>query len=90
MKTSNRRAYFSLAWIGILTVSFLTLNPLFAQDIAASAATAEGFEGLQYNPAAVDAGRSLSAAFVGACGAADQYSTRTWASPASSRSRARR
>jgi len=74
MKTSNRRAYLSLAQVGILTVSLLTLNPLFAQDIAASAATAEGFEGLQYNPAAVAAGRSLGAAFAGTCGAADQYS----------------
>ena len=74
MKTSNRRAYLSLAWVGILTVSLLTLNPLFAQDIAASAATAEGFEGLQYNPAAVAAGRSLAAAIAGTWGAAEQYS----------------
>jgi protease-4 len=55
---------------GVLVGFLFTVNPLLAQDIAASAATAEGFEGLQYNPAAVAAGRSLdlglSSVFVGA------------------------
>jgi protease-4 len=73
MKTVNRRAYLLLAWVGILAGCFLTLKPLFGQDIAASAATAEGFEGLQYNPAAVAAGRSLGAAFSGTYGASDRY-----------------
>ncbi|UCF96316.1 MAG: S49 family peptidase [Spirochaetaceae bacterium] len=44
-------------------LAFVTVNPLSGQDLAASAATAEGYEGLQYNPAALAAGRSLGAGF---------------------------
>jgi protease-4 len=71
MKKNNRRAYPLWLDIGLLVFSLLTVDPLVGQDIAASAATAEGFEGLQYNPAAVAAGRALAAAFSGVCGGAD-------------------
>jgi protease-4 len=46
---------------------------VFAQRAAASAATAEGYEGLQYNPAAVATGRSLAAAFAATYADQDEY-----------------
>jgi protease-4 len=63
MNNGNRGASLLLVMIGFLAGSLGTVSPAFGQDIAASAATAEGFEGLEYNPAAVAAGRSLAAAF---------------------------
>jgi protease-4 len=60
--------------VGILAASLLTVDPLLGQDIAASAATAEGAEGLQYNPAAVAAGRSQAAGFSSVYAGAEQYS----------------
>ena len=74
MKKANTGASRFLLGIGMLIALLLTVDPLVGQDIAASAATAEGFEGLQYNPAAVAAGRSPAAGFSGLFSAAEQYS----------------
>jgi len=63
MKKRNRGASLFLVWVGVLVGSLGVANPVPGQDIAASAATAEGFEGLEYNPAAVAVGRSLAAGF---------------------------
>jgi protease-4 len=69
-----RGAALLLVWIGILAVSLLTVDPLLGQQIAASTATAEGFEGLEYNPAAVAAGRSLGVGFSTIYSGAERYS----------------
>jgi protease-4 len=67
MRELHCRAFLFLVWV-------IVVNPLFGQDITASAATAEGFEGLQYNPAAVAAGRCLAAGFSSVYGPNDRYS----------------
>jgi protease-4 len=74
MKRGNTVASRVFLWAGILAAFLFIEDPLAAQDIAASAATAQGFEGLQYNPAAVAAGGSLAAGFSGIYNAAGQYS----------------
>ena len=74
MKKVNTGASQVFLWVCILAAFLLTLDPLAGQDIAASTATAEGWEGLQYNPAATAAGRSMTAGFAGLFSAAEQYS----------------
>jgi len=77
MNKGYRGAALLLVWIGTLAVSLLTADPLLGQQIAASTATAEGFEGLEYNPAAVAAGRSLGMGFSSIYSAAERYSFAT-------------
>ena len=74
MNKGYRGAAQLLMWIGILVVYFLPVGPLLGQEIAASTATAEGFEGLQYNPAAVAAGRSLGTGFSSIYSGTERYS----------------
>jgi len=74
MNRRYRGAARCLLLAGVFAGFLLTVNPVIGQDIAASAATAEGFEGLEYNPAAVAAGRSLAAGLSGVYGGTDQYS----------------
>jgi protease-4 len=50
-----------------------SVHPLFGQDLPASTATAEGFEGLVYNPAAVAARRSLVAGCAATFAGPDAY-----------------
>ncbi|MBN2553647.1 MAG: hypothetical protein JXB06_12800, partial [Spirochaetales bacterium] len=63
MKRRHPGAFFFLALAIAAACSILPAAAVFAQDTAASAATARGFEGLEYNPAAVAAGRSEAVGF---------------------------
>jgi protease-4 len=54
-------------------IFFISVNPLFSQDVPASAATAVGFEGLRYNPAAVAVQRSLAARLGTTFSGSDEY-----------------
>ena len=58
----------------LFCIFLISVNPLFSQDIPASAATAVGYEGLLYNPAAVAVHRSLAAGLGTIIGESDQYS----------------
>ena len=53
---------------------FISVNPLFSQDVPASAATAVGYEGLLYNPAAVAVQRSLAAGLGTVVSGSEEYS----------------
>jgi len=53
--------------------AILACAPLFGWDTAASAASAEGFEGLEYNPAAVAAARSVAVGLAAGFGGSDDY-----------------
>ncbi len=58
----------------LFCIFFISVNPLFSQDVPASAATAVGSEGLLYNPAAVAVQRSLAAGLGTIVSGSDQYS----------------
>ena len=58
----------------LFCIFFISVNPLFSQDVPASAATAVGYEGLLYNPAAVAVHRSLAAGLGTIIGGPDEYS----------------
>jgi protease-4 len=73
MKKNNPVSYPFLVGVFVAAVFAWAVFPLFGQDVAASAATAEGFEGLLYNPAAVAAGRSLPAGFSGVYASRETY-----------------
>ena len=58
----------------LFCIFFISVNPLFSQEVPASAATAVGYEGLLYNPAAVAVQRSLAAGLGTIIGGPDEYS----------------
>jgi protease-4 len=68
-----RGKYRAAAVLFLSAIWLVPAGSAFAQEAAASAATAEGFEGLQYNPAAVATGRSLAAAFAATYAGQEEY-----------------
>lgn len=60
--------------VALFYIFFISVNPLFSQDVPASAATAVGSEGLLYNPAAVAVQRSLAAGLGTIVSGSGQYS----------------
>jgi protease-4 len=54
-------------------VLLISVNPLFGQDVPASAATAVGYEGLLYNPAAIAVQRSPAVGLGATFSGSDEY-----------------
>ena len=74
MEKGDAASFRFLLLVWALVALVLTPGSLAGQEIAASSATAEGFEGLHYNPAALAAGPSAAAGFSGLYGSAGHYS----------------
>jgi protease-4 len=75
MKDRPQRVYLIAA--AVLCILLMAGGSLFAQEVAASTATAEGYEGLDFNPAALATGRSLASGLAAVFAPSDDYTLRT-------------